>query len=62
MRSEEQWEEIDRCPDCNSPIYEKGDETKFTGPPGCCWRPKETKISVGDPLADKPNARPHPGS
>ncbi len=74
MRSEEQWEEVDRCPDCNSPIYKKGDETKFTGPPGCCWRSRERHQgiaemhrrsyggNINDPLANKPNARPHPGS
>lgn len=42
MQSEEQWIEVDRCPDCNSPILKMGDETKFTGPAECgCWRRKE---------------------
>ena len=43
MRSEEQWEEVDRCPDCNSPIYEKGGEVKFTGPAECGCRTGGTK-------------------
>lgn len=41
MQSEEQWVEVDKCPDCSSSIYVKGGEIKFTGPAGCgCWRPK----------------------
>ena len=45
MRSEEQWNEVGKCPDCNSPILKMGDETKFTGPAECgCWLPVEGEM------------------
>ena len=47
MRSEEQWKEVDRCPDCNSPIHVKGGEVRFTGPADClCWLPKDERKEV----------------